>query len=99
MLTKTFMLRRNEDRYLTKEKISRRHPNGLAATFAVFAGLLSVLPTAVQASSLEQFKSFVATTKSAKGEFSQRLVKSENAGPAKISNASTGTFMFARPGK
>jgi outer membrane lipoprotein carrier protein len=59
------------------------------------------LPFFAHASALEQFKSFVASTKSAKGEFTQRLVKQDekNKGVAKISNASTGTFMFARPGK
>ena len=56
-------------------------------------------PWLANASALEQFRSFVATTKAAKGEFTQRLVKADSAGGAKISNPSTGTFMFARPGK
>jgi outer membrane lipoprotein carrier protein len=51
------------------------------------------------ASALDQFRSFVATTKAAKGEFTQRLVKADSAGGAKMSNPSSGTFMFARPGK
>jgi outer membrane lipoprotein carrier protein len=53
------------------------------------------------ASALEQFKSFVATTKAAKGEFTQRLVKADSAdkGGVKVSNPSTGTFQFVRPGK
>jgi outer membrane lipoprotein carrier protein len=84
------------------------------------------------ASALDQFKNFVATTQSAKGEFSQRLVKADKkvgnvangagnnagnsapktaggnaanaadgkvAGKLAVSNASTGTFQFARPGK
>lgn len=51
------------------------------------------------ASALDQFRSFVATTKAAKGEFTQRLVKADSTGGAKVSNPSTGTFMFARPGK
>jgi outer membrane lipoprotein carrier protein len=84
------------------------------------------------ASALDQFKNFVATTQSAKGEFSQRLVKADKkvgnvangagntagnsapktagsnaanaadgkvAGKMAVSNASTGTFQFARPGK
>lgn len=56
-------------------------------------------PWLANASALEQFRSFVATTKAAKGEFTQRLVKADSAGGAKVSNPSTGTFMFARPGK
>jgi outer membrane lipoprotein carrier protein len=60
-----------------------------------------MLPTLVHASALDQFKNFVATTKSAKGEFTQRLVKNGSTGDGnvKISNSSTGTFQFARPGK
>ena len=52
---------------------------------------------AVQASALEQFKSFVASTKAAKGEFTQRQVKKSDS--SKISAPATGTFIFARPGK
>jgi outer membrane lipoprotein carrier protein len=63
---------------------------------AVSAGLL--LAGAAHASALEQFKTFVASTKSAKGEFTQRQVKSTEAGN-KTSTPSTGTFVFARPGK
>ena len=52
------------------------------------------------ATALDQFKSFVATTKAARGEFSQRLVKADaTSGTAKVSTPSTGTFLFARPGK
>jgi outer membrane lipoprotein carrier protein len=63
------------------------------------------LPAIAHASALEQFRSFVATTKSAKGEFTQRQVKRDpgqggagNGAPV-VSNPATGTFMFARPGK
>jgi outer membrane lipoprotein carrier protein len=56
------------------------------------------MPALASASALDQFKTFVATTKAAKGEFTQRLVKMEN-GNAKVSNTSSGTFVFARPGK
>ncbi len=49
------------------------------------------------ASALEQFKSFVASTQAAKGEFTQRQVK--KAGSTKVSVPATGTFVFARPGK
>lgn len=52
---------------------------------------------AAHASALEQFKSFVASTKAARGEFTQQqLKKSETSKAAPIS---TGTFLFARPGK
>lgn len=56
------------------------------------------VPALASASALDQFKSFVATTKSAKGEFAQRQVKMID-GTSKVSNQSTGTFSFARPGK
>ena len=70
---------------------------------AMTTALMSV-PLSVGATALEQFKSFVHSTNSAKGEFSQRLVKSEKAvqpgqPPVKVSTPSTGTFVFARPGK
>lgn len=50
-----------------------------------------------QASALEQFKSFVSSTKAARGEFVQQQVK--KAGSAKAGDTSSGTFVFARPGK
>lgn len=50
-----------------------------------------------QAAALEQFKSFVSSTKSARGEFVQtQLKKSES---SKVAAPATGTFVFARPGK
>ena len=60
---------------------------------------VAMLPVLANAAALEQFKSFVATTKSAQGEFSQRLVKADKDGKARVSQESTGTFTFARPGK
>jgi len=62
----------------------------------------AALPLLANASALDQFKSFVATTKSAKGEFSQRVLKrddGQSVGVPKASSASSGTFVFARPGK
>lgn len=72
----------------------------MRAATMVIACMLA-LPGIGYASALEQFKFFVAGTKSAKGEFSQRLVRSDVAakGGAKASKLSTGTFLFARPGK
>jgi len=60
--------------------------------------LFALLPALAFASALEQFKTFVASTKSASGEFTQRQVKMID-GSAKMSNASSGTFVFSRPGK
>ncbi|HEY4317963.1 MAG TPA: outer membrane lipoprotein chaperone LolA [Herbaspirillum sp.] len=65
---------------------------------AAIVAVLPLLPLPASASALAQFKSFVAGTQSAKGDFSQRLVKT-GSGEAKVSSVSTGTFEFARPGK
>lgn len=65
---------------------------GLAASLLAFSALAS-------ATALEQFKTFVATTKAAKGEFTQRQVKTDRQGKMQVSNASEGSFQFARPGR
>ena len=74
----------------------------LAILFSVAAiTVLLALPGqagAQSASALAQFKSFVASAKSARGEFEQRLVKRSGSG-ASVSNVSSGTFVFLRPGK
>jgi outer membrane lipoprotein carrier protein len=62
----------------------------------VAAGALA-LAGAAQASALEQFKTFVSGTKAARGEFTQQQVRKE--GKSKVAPVSTGTFVFARPGK
>jgi outer membrane lipoprotein carrier protein len=62
----------------------------------VAAGALA-LAGAAQASALEQFKTFVSGTKSARGEFTQQQVRKE--GKSKVAPVSSGTFVFARPGK
>jgi outer membrane lipoprotein carrier protein len=64
----------------------------------VAAAFTTGLPALANASALDQFKSFVAGTKSAKGEFTQRQVKTMD-GSAKVSNQASGTFSFQRPGK
>lgn len=56
------------------------------------------IPALAQAAALDQFRSFVASTKTARGEFTQRLVKNDG-GNARVSDPSTGTFEFSRPGK
>ena len=63
-----------------------------------FFSLLICLPLLGQASALEQFKAFVAGTKSARGEFNQRMVKEEG-GKMRVSSTANGVFIFARPGK
>jgi outer membrane lipoprotein carrier protein len=64
---------------------------GLLATALLAATALA------HASALEQFRSFVATTKSAKGEFTQQQVRKDP--KSKVAPVSSGTFVFARPGK
>jgi outer membrane lipoprotein carrier protein len=59
----------------------------LIAATLLFAG-------AAHATALDQFKSFVAGTKSARGEFTQTQVMKTKTG-----KTSSGTFVFARPGK
>ncbi|HWW04282.1 MAG TPA: outer membrane lipoprotein chaperone LolA [Collimonas sp.] len=61
---------------------------------------LSMALSLAHASALEQFKSFVSSTQSAKGEFYQQLVKIDAASKTpKVSSTSSGIFIFARPGK
>jgi len=63
--------------------------------FSVVAAL--VFAGAAHAGALDQFKTFVATTKAARGEFTQQQIKKSEA--SKTAPLSTGTFLFARPGK
>ena len=65
---------------------------------SLFIAAALALPSLAQAAALDQFRAFVAGTRSARGEFTQRLVKNDN-GNARVSNPSTGTFEFSRPGK
>lgn len=62
----------------------------VAASAFAFPGLAS-------AAALDQFKSFVASTQSAKGEFTQQQLGKSKSG--KATPASSGSFVFARPGK
>ncbi len=62
----------------------------LAATTFALSG-------AATAGALDQFKSFVAGTKAARGEFTQTQVRSKPG--AKAAPPSSGSFVFARPGK
>jgi outer membrane lipoprotein carrier protein len=74
--------------------MSFKHKFTLAALLAT--GALAVTGAA-HASALEQFKSFVAGTHAARGEFTQQQMKKSAAG--KAAPVSSGTFLFARPGK
>lgn len=72
------------------------------AALAVLVAAACAGAGAAQASALEQFKGFVASTKAARGEFTQRQVKKADAKPdavGKVAAPSSGTFLFARPGK
>lgn len=66
---------------------------------SLVVALLTLAPPFAHASALDQFKTFVATTKAARGEFTQRLVRADKSGSNKVSNTATGIFLFARPGK
>ncbi len=59
-----------------------------------------MLPSLASANVLEQFKSFVNGAQSAMGDFSQQLVKIDAAtNTQRVFSTSSGTFIFARPGK
>lgn len=81
----------NQARFHISSRIGRLAGILAAAAFAV--------PGLASASALDQFKSFVSSTKAAKGEFTQRQVKTADGSPKNGGNTSTGTFLFARPGK
>jgi outer membrane lipoprotein carrier protein len=61
-----------------------------------YALVLLAFTGSVHAAALDQFKSFVSTTKAARGEFTQTQVGKPG---SKAKAPSTGTFVFARPGK
>lgn len=64
----------------------------------LLAALAISFPAIAGASALEQFKAFVANTKTAKGEFSQQQIKLVDGSP-KVSKTASGSFLFSRPGK
>ena len=70
----------------------------LKTTFATLIATATLaIGTQASAAALDQFKSFVAGTKSARGDFTQTQLRKTTAG--KAAPPSTGTFVFARPGK
>jgi outer membrane lipoprotein carrier protein len=62
-------------------------------------GIACASGVAQAADALEQFKSFVAGSKSARGEFVQRVARLEGGASLKVSKESSGTFQFSRPGR
>jgi len=64
-----------------------------------FAALIaaSFAASTASAAALDQFKTFVASTKSAKGDFTQQQLGKSKSG--KVAPISSGSFVFARPGK
>lgn len=77
-----------------------RNIHAILAAFAVsaFAWIASA-----HAGALDQFRNFATSTKSASGEFVQRVVRAGDSasapGTARMSRESSGTFVFSRPGK
>lgn len=63
---------------------------------ALVAGAL-LASGAASAAALDQFKTFAASTRAAKGEFTQQQLKTSKNG--KAAPVSSGSFVFARPGK
>jgi outer membrane lipoprotein carrier protein len=64
---------------------------------ALAAASAFALSGMASAAALDQFKTFVASTQSAKGEFTQQQLGKSKSG--KATPASSGSFVFARPGK
>jgi len=77
---------------LKTEFLSRRRLLG------VVAAMCCALPVWAHASAVEQFKTFVANNKTARGEFVQQQVKMVD-GNAKVVKTFQGNFVFSRPGK
>lgn len=65
---------------------------------SVVVASVFAMSASISAGGLDQFKTFVAATHAAKGDFIQRQMKVVN-GEMKLSDQSSGTFSFARPGK
>lgn len=66
--------------------------------FAMLAAFFS-LPLFANASAIEQFKNFLSSTHSARGEFAQVQVKEETKEKLRMGTPATGTFLFSKPGK
>ena len=73
-------------------------PTRILATL-MLAGAALAASAAQAATALEQFKSFVSTSKTARGEFVQRVARVEGGASLKVSKEASGTFQFSRPGR
>lgn len=80
----------------TSRSLTSRSPRLVAAALALcgLSGLV-VPPTAIAAESIDQLKAFSRTTQSARGEFTQQMVKQSR----QASPPAKGEFAFARPGR
>lgn len=64
----------------------------------LLGALVAAAPLLTQAAAIDQFKAFVANTRSARGEFVQQQVRITDGKP-KVTKTFSGQFVFARPGK
>ncbi|MEB0140360.1 outer membrane lipoprotein chaperone LolA [Undibacterium sp. CCC2.1] len=69
-----------------------------ASSACAWFAVSMVVSPAAHASAVEQFKAFVANTRSAQGEFTQQQIKLVDGKP-KVSKTASGSYVFARPGK
>lgn len=67
----------------------------VAALPAVAALALGVAPTAARAAALAQLRAFLADTRSARGEFTQKVLRTDGS----VAESMSGDFAFARPGR
>ncbi len=67
----------------------------VAALPAVAALALGVAPTAARAAALAQLRAFLADTRSARGEFTQKVLRADGS----VAESMSGDFAFARPGR
>ena len=80
-------------------KMLKRFPIFSAGLVTLVTAIsLAGMPTIASANALEQFKRFVMETRSARGEFNQRMVRGEG-DKLRVSSQSSGSFAFSRPGK
>ena len=61
--------------------------------------VFSCLPFLANASGIEQFKNFLSSTRSARGDFAQVQVKQEAGEKIRMGTPAMGTFLFSKPGK
>lgn len=72
--------------------LARSAALGLAVVGVLFVGLLT--PLQVQAGALDQLRDFSKSTRSARGEFAQRTLKTNG----QVAESTSGRFAFSKPG-